>query len=106
MCFLVVLMLFASVVLLWGLFKAVCPSVSLYTNLFLLFVRACVCVCACPEAGGQVSTACRMCPLHCVRQVIYCFRMLLCMHNCCTYVNYKSKSKLLLWVLVFLNKLI
>ncbi len=81
-CFLVVLMLFASVVLLWGLFKAVCPSVSLYTH---LFVRACVC--ACPETGGQVSTACSVCPLHCVLQVIYCFPMLLWLLYSCTITN-------------------
>lgn len=87
-CFLVVLMLFASVVLLWGLFKAVCPSVSLYTH---LFVRACVC--ACPETGGQVSTACSVCPLHCVLQVIYCFPMLLCMHDCCTHVQLQIQIK-------------
>lgn len=105
-CFLVVLMLFASVVLLWGLFKAVCPSVSLYTHLFLLFVRACVRVCACPETGGQVSTACRVCPLHCVLQVIYCYPMLLCKHNCCTHVQLQIQIKALPLGGGVLNKLI
>lgn len=69
--------------------------VSVYKSVFAVWACVCVCICACPGTGGQVSTACSVCPLHCVLQVIHCCHTPFCMHNCCTYVQLQIQIKAL-----------